>query len=96
MSLFQKFQDRPDLALEFMFSEPSAILFGRPAQVFIWTGCADKEGVRYGSYKTVRKDSLVNREYIVDWSDYKPSIFYTDVWHNPRTNKNEPKDLPQE
>lgn len=90
--MYTQFNGRADLALEAMFNRPEATQLSKnDPEVFILTGCADRDGIRYGSYKTVKKSSLVGREYIVDWSDYRPSIFYTDVWHNPRTHKNEPK-----
>lgn len=56
---------------------------------FVWTSQHGLDDVRYGSYKTVYEDELVNREYRLEEVDYDVGIFYTDVLHNPRTYLNE-------
>ena len=91
MSLFHKFKDRPDLALVELFEQPKATWYGKRPCVFVWTGSFDRAGVRYGSFKNVYLDELSRRTYQIEWVDYAPAVYYTDVWYNPRTHKNEPR-----
>jgi hypothetical protein len=59
--------------------------------IFIWTSVRSKEGVGYGSYKYISKADLEGREYKVRLMDYAPSIEFTDVWFDPKTNTYTPR-----
>lgn len=79
-SLYHKYPDRPDLALDEMYATKPISLYTKPT-VFVWTSTKAKSGTRYGSYKYVPQDSLVGREYIVEWGDCAPSILFTDCYY---------------
>lgn len=69
-------------------STQSPNVYGRRQHAFVSQGGEDKNGTRYGSYKTVFRDELENREYIVQFLDPKqPAIFYTDVFYDPKVSK---------
>lgn len=87
-SLYRRFEHEPEKALETLFAES---YYKSDPVAFVWQGGEDKAGVRYGSFKYVSKSSLLGRTYSVEWADYAPSIFYTDVWYDPKTSKYVPK-----
>lgn len=73
--------------LEEKFHRSTTEYRGPRRNAFLWQGGRDKQGTRYGSFKTVYEDELVQREYLLYEADYEPAIEYTDVWFDPKTNK---------
>lgn len=83
MGRFSKWCDRPDLALDDMFSEAEGDRY-KAGAIFISTGLYDAEvNTRYGSFKYVTRKDLLGREFIVDWCDYRPGIIWLDQYHSP-------------
>ena len=90
MALYQKYPDRPDLALKELFETDGLKSYGsKRKNLFLWQGGKSKEGVSYGSFKVVYEDELADRKYRVFWADYRPGIEFSDVVFDPKTNKYE-------
>ena len=53
----------------------------------LWVSFTSANGTGYGSYRHVRKEELVDREYDIEFWDGMVSIRFTDVIFNPRGRK---------
>lgn len=80
----------PEKALDYAFAN-CAVPYSAEPTIFIWTGSMGTcLKTRYGSYKHVKRSTLVGRKYNVEFWDGNVSIHYTDVLHDPRTYKSVP------
>lgn len=92
MSLYRQYQDDPRKALEVLFETDgdNYRYYGKGRALFLWRCYNGKDGVSYGSFQYVYENELKERQYDVQWIDYKPGIRYTDVIFNPQTRECEP------
>jgi hypothetical protein len=91
LSLYSEYANDPRKALEMLFEKEGHLYnyHGKGPALFLWQGGKDSQGTRYGSYRIVYLNELKEREYEVEWADYRPSIRYTDVVFNPKIGKYE-------
>lgn len=83
----------PKAALEAAFEEANKDRVWSQGKVFLWSGGASRDGTRYGRYNYITKEMLEGRQYDIEFWDGQVTIFWTDVWYNPRTYKYEPKEM---
>lgn len=81
------FAASPTQALDQLLVEGDGHLLGSK---LINCALAGTDGQTYSSYRNITRSSLKDRSYRIDFIDGAPSIFWTDVRHNPRTYKQEP------
>lgn len=49
---------------------------------FVWQDSVGTDGVRYGSYRLVSLPELMRREFVLEWLDAAPSVFWLDqIYH---------------
>ena len=86
-SLFQQYEKDFRKALEVLFETKgdSYSYHGKGPCLFLWTGCSDKNGTKYGSYKHVYLEELKTRVYDVYWADYMVAIHYLDYVYVSRS-----------
>lgn len=90
-TLGEIFQRSPEEALEEAFRRSKEDHPYRNGEIFVWQSQLGLDRkVRYGSYKHLRRQQLVGREYKIEFLDYAIGIFWLDVLHDPRTYKNVP------
>lgn len=71
------FEEDTNKALEYFFEHKKDY----SGSIFVWTSCIGRNNQKYGSYKTISKEMLKNRQYKVEISDYTLAIFFTDYCH---------------
>lgn len=87
------FERSPEEALEETFRRYAERCPWDKDSTFMYTCEMGLDGVRYGSFKTVRKSNLVYRKFNIEFWDGAVSLFYTDVFHHPRLHRSIPKDF---
>jgi hypothetical protein len=89
-TMYELYKRNPEEALDYAFAN-NAVPYSNEPTIFIWTGLLGTcLKTRYGSYKYVKKSSLVGRKYEIEFMDGNIGIHYTDVLHDPRTYKSIP------
>ena len=81
------YERSPEEALEEAFKRSTARCPWEKDKIFAWCSVKGIDGVGYGAYRTVTRDSLKDRQYKIQFWDYAISIFWTDAVHLPRTHK---------
>lgn len=87
------FERSPEEALEETFRRYAKRCPWENGTAFMCTSAMGIDGVRYGSFKAVRKSDLVYRKFNIEFLDGAVSLFYTDVFHHPRLYRSIPKDF---
>lgn len=87
------FERSPEEALEETFKRYAERCPWTKGSAFIYTSAMGIDGVRYGSFKTVRKSDLMYRKFNIEFCDDAVSLFFTDVFHHPRLYRRIPKDF---
>lgn len=54
-------------------------------EIFIWTSVLGLDDIRYGNYRSLRREHLENREYVIEHYE-EMHLLFTDAWH-VRTNE---------
>lgn len=80
----------PEEALQRAFDEHEKRAPYQPQTAFLSVSLMGRDGkTRYGSFKYVKKSSLVGRRYEIQFWDGQVTIHLLDVVHNERTCKSE-------
>ena len=87
------FERSPEEALEETFKRHAERVTYVKDAAFLYTSQEGLDGVRYGSFRCVRKTDLEGRQYRLEFWDGRVSLFFTDVYHHPRLHRNIPKEL---
>jgi hypothetical protein len=92
MSLYDVFKQSPEAALKVGLDKHDNTYKGTAT---LLCSSASKAGARYGSYKPVSYKILIDRKYDIEYwgEDDMVSIFFTDVWYDPKTYRNIHKHL---
>jgi hypothetical protein len=90
MRLYDVFKQSPEAALKMVLDKHENTYKGTAT---LWCSSVSKGGTRYGSYKPVSYKKLIGRKYDIEYWDGMVSIFFTDVWYDPKTYSHVPKNL---
>lgn len=88
-SLYEIYQKSPEACLIQFVTE--GLARGGMGRFFIDSTVVDRKGTRYGGSRYYTLEDLNTRTYEIEFWDGAPSIMWTDVYHEPRINKNVPR-----